>query len=148
MGAARAGALAGAGVLGGALSGAADGANVPGTTYVDKTAGFSITIPKTWELVPRSVAQVNQVVAALKKKAATVELADAYASIVATAAGRSQITAYTFQAFEWPFVVGSTPILTEAYVFVVKTPRAYGPKDLKSIGDQFANARAANKGRK
>ena len=131
-----------------ALSGAAAGTNVPGTTYVDKSAGFSITIPRTWELVPRSIAQVSQVVATLKKKASTVELADAYSSIIATAAGRSQVASYTFQAFDWPFVVGSTPILTEAYVFVVKTPRAYGKKDLKAIGDEFANALSANKGSK
>jgi hypothetical protein len=148
MRSARAAGLAVAVVCAAALSGAAAGTNVPGTTYVDKTAGFRITIPKTWELVPRSVAQVKQVVATLKKKPATVELADAYASIIATAAGQSQITAYTLQAFEWPFLVGSTPILTEAYVLVVKTPKAYGKKDLKAIGDEFANALSANKGSK
>src|SRR5579872_5281050 len=117
MRAARAGPLAVAVVCAAALSGAAAGTNVPGTAYIDKSAGFAITIPRTWALVPRSVAQVRQLVAALKKKPSTVELADAYASIVATAAGRSQITSYTFQAFEWPFLVGATPILTEAYVF-------------------------------
>jgi hypothetical protein len=148
MRAARSGALALAVACTAALPGATAGANIPGTAYVDKSAGFSITIPKTWALVPRSVAEVRQLVAALKKKASTVELADAYDSIVATAAGRSQITAYTFQAFEWPFVVGLTPILTETYVFVVKTTRAYGKNDLKAIGDEFANTLSASKGSK
>src|SRR5580704_4898061 len=116
MRAARAGGVALAVVCAGALSGAAAGANVAGTVYVDKAAGFSITIPQTWQLVPRSVAQVKQLVATLKKKASTVDLANAYASIISTAAGQSQVTSYTFQAIEWPFALDLTPIITEAYV--------------------------------
>jgi hypothetical protein len=148
MSIARARALALSLLCAGALSGAAAGANVPGTVYVDKPAGFRITIPKTWQLVPRSVPQVKQLVATLQKKSATAALAAAYASIIATAAGRTQVDSYTFQAFDWPFLLGGTPILTEAYVFIVKTPRAYGKKDLTAIGDEFANALSATKGSK
>ncbi len=148
MRAARSGGLAVAAACAAALSGAAAATNVPGTTYLDQPAGFALTIPKTWQLVPRSVAQVKQLATKLEKKSSTANLGQAYASIVATAAGRSQVTSFTFQAFEWPFVVGSTPILTEAYLLVVKTPKAYGKSDLKAIGDQFANALSANKGSK
>jgi hypothetical protein len=131
-----------------ALAGAAAPKNVKGTTYVDSKNGYAITIPVKWKLVPRTVAQVRTLVAKDKKKKATVDLADAYASIVATAAGRSQIAHYQFQAFDWPGDFGQTPILTMVYVGVVKLKVALVKKDLPAIGAEYANSLSANAGSK
>jgi hypothetical protein len=144
MRAARAGGLAVAAVLVAAtLAGGASAKNVKGTTYVDSQYGYAITIPAAWKLVPRTVAEVKQYVAKYKKAKSTLDLADAYASIVASAAGRSQIAAYKFQAFDWPGDFGETPILTQVYVGVVKVKTALTKKDLPAIGAQYANALSA-----
>jgi hypothetical protein len=126
---------------------AAATANIPSTTYVDKTDGFAITVPTTWKLVPRSTAALAAAIAALKKtkKPEQLALASTYSSIGATASGRTGLTAYRFQAFAWPPDI-TTPLLTEVSLGVVKTSRAYGSADLTPLGDEYANALAANTG--
>jgi hypothetical protein len=126
----------------------ASAANVKGTTYVDKTHGYSITIPAAWQLVPRPLAQVKERIALLKKKKATVDLSAALASIIATPAGRSQISAYEFQAFAWPFDMTATPILTEVYLGIVPVKTTLTKANLPAIGAEFANALSAPKGSK
>jgi hypothetical protein len=142
--AARAGALAIVLALAVAATGGA--ANVKGTTYVDKADGYAITIPSTWQLIPRTKAQVTALIAALKKKKQTV-LANFYAGILASKAGLSGINSYRFQAFDWP---GSEtqPVPVEVSLGVIKGKKAYTARDLPSIGAVFANAFAANKGAK
>ena len=80
--------------LGLAAAGAA--ANVPSTTYADKAGGYAITIPKNWELVPRTVAGVKALAAKLKKKKSTADLGNYYMTLIATpaaAAASSRSTA-------------------------------------------------------
>jgi hypothetical protein len=122
------------------------GANVKGTVIVDKQEGYQIAIPNTWRLIPRTKAEVEAVIAALKKKKET-DLATFYAGIIASKSGLSGLTTYRLQAFDWPGSMES-PVPIELSVGIVKTPRAYGPKDLASIGAVYANALAANKGAK
>jgi hypothetical protein len=147
MGWARAGQLVAVLIAAGSLAAGAAATNQPGTTYVDQADGFSVTIPTIWKLVPRSKAAVTTEIAELKKKKADAELAATYTSIISTAAGVSGLTAYRFQAFEWP-VDPDTPILTEVSIGIVKTAKAYGKKDLPAIGATYANALSAAKGSK
>jgi hypothetical protein len=121
--------------------------NLPSTTYVDRRDGYEITVPRTWKTVPRSTAQIKTLVASLRKKKATLDLADAYASILASSAGRAGLRGYVFQAFDWP-QSPDTPILTQVSVGITKTKRPYTAKDLPSIGVTFARALASNAGSK
>jgi hypothetical protein len=147
MSAARAGSLGIVAVAAALLATGAWGKNVPSTTYVDKTGGYSITIPTTWKLVPRTIPQVKALAARLKKKKATAELASTYTSIISSTGGKSGLKAYRFQAFDWP-QTGSTPLLAEVSVGVVKTTKAYGPASLAAIGAEYANSLSANTGSK
>ncbi len=126
------------------LSASAAGANVPSTTYLDKPAGFRITIPKTWQLVPRSVAGVKARIKLLDKKKEA-DLASVYSAIVSTAAGRSELTSFVFQAFLYPPI---SSIQTDVSLGIVRTTTAYGVKQLPSLGDTFAKEFATTKGSK
>jgi hypothetical protein len=146
---ARAGGLAVALALVAVLASAAGAKNQPGTTYVDKAGGYAITVPTTWKLVPRTVAELKAGIAALKKKKTqeNTALASTYQSILDTPAGRSGLSAYRFQAFDWP-TNPDTPILTEVSLGIVKLSRVYTKKDLPAVGAEYANALSANKGSK
>jgi hypothetical protein len=126
---------------------AAPAANIAGTTYVDKGGGYAITIPKTWQLVPRTVAQVNALVARLKKKGPTAELAAFYKQLIASPEAKKQLSVYRFQAFAWPDSEAE-PVPIEVSVGIVTGKKAYTAKDLPAVGAVFANAFAANKGSK
>ncbi len=145
MGRARAGGIALAAAL--AVAAAAPAANVPGTTYVDKAGGYSITIPRTWQLIPRTVPQINALVAKLKKKTSTVDLANYYKQLVASPEQRRELSAYRFQAFDWPASL-AVPVPIEVSVGIVAGKKTYTAKDLPSIGAVYANALASNKGSK
>jgi hypothetical protein len=82
------------------LASAGTAANVPSTTYADKAGGYTITIPKNWELVPRTVAGVKALAAKLKKKKSTADLGSYYLTLIATQAQRQQLAIYRFQAFD------------------------------------------------
>jgi hypothetical protein len=128
------------------LAGGAAGKNVPSTTYVDKSGGYSLTIPTSWKLVPRAVPQVKALIARLKKTKQA-HLASTYSSIISSAAGRTSVTAYRFQAFAWPQSAG-TPLLTQVSLGIVTTTKAYGASSLTAIGAQFASSLASAKGSK
>jgi hypothetical protein len=130
-----------------ALASFAGAATQPSTTYVDKQGGYRITIPTKWETIPRSSAQIKQMIATLKKKKTTLDLADAYASILASQAGRTGLTGYVFQAFDWP-QSPDTPIFTEVSVGITSSKKALTDKDLPAIGATYANALASNTGSK
>lgn len=146
---ARAAGLAVAVGLAAVIAGTAAAKNQPGTTYVDKSGGYAITVPSAWKLVPRSVADLKAEIASLNKKKTqeSAALASTYASILNTPAGRSGLTAYRFQAFDWP-TNPDTPILTEVSLGIVKLSRVYTKKDLPAVGAEYANSLAANKGSK
>jgi len=134
-------ALAAAGLV---VCATAAAANQPSTTYLDKPAGFRITIPKTWQPVPRSVAGVKALIKQLDKKKET-ELARVYSAIISTAAGRSGRTLRASRASLPPPI---SSIQTDVSLGIVRTPKAYGVNDLPSIGDTFANKFATTKGSK
>ena len=139
-----AGLVAGVG-LASVLAAAAAGKSQPATTYIDQAKGYSITIPRTWQLIPRTETQVRSLIATLHRKKSTVPLAETYQSILSSSAGRSGLSTYRFQAFLWP-LDGSTPLLTEVSLGIVPTHTAYGRSALPTIGATYANALAQNTG--
>ena len=139
-----AGLVAGVG-LAAMFAGPAAGKSQPATTYIDQAKGYSITIPRTWQLIPRTEPQVKSLIAALDRKKSTVPLAETYQSILSSSAGRSGLSTYRFQAFLWP-LDGSTPLLTEVSLGIVPTHMAYGRSALPTIGATYANALAQNTG--
>lgn len=144
MKAARAGLLALAVATAALLASSASAANLPSTTYLDKAGGYEVAIPKTWQLVPRSVAQVQTLIAQLKKKKET-ELAQTYATIIGSASGRSELKNFRFQAFDWP---PTSSVETDMSIAITSVPKSYGNSKLKAIGATFANQLAANPGSK
>lgn len=122
----------------------AGAANQPATTYLDKPAGFRITVPNTWQPVPRTLAGVKALIKQLDNKKQT-ELASLYSSLISSAAGRSELTNFAFQAFLYPPI---STIQTDVSVGIARTPTAYGVKDLPSLADTFAKEFATTKGSK
>ena len=128
------------------LAGAATAATTPTETkWNDKADGFSVILPAKWYPVPRTVAAVNQTIAALKKQKQT-DLATAY-DFFLTADGKQELKAYVFQAFLFD---GPTtdPVPIEISIQVVPGKRAYTPADLTAAGKAYANELASNKGSK
>jgi hypothetical protein len=116
------------------LAGPAGAANLPSTTYVDKSAGYRITIPTKWQVVPPSVAAVKAKVAQLKKQKKT-GLADAYNMYVSTAAARKELTQFRFRAFMWPAL--PSPVPTDVSLRIEEVPTKYKTSDLPGIGATF-----------
>jgi hypothetical protein len=142
---ARAGAAAG--VLALVLAGAGKTANVAGTTYADKAGGYSITIPKNWELVPRTVAKVKALAATLAKKKSTADLGSYYLTLVASPELRQQLSVYRFQAFDWPASL-SLPVPTEVSVGTVVDKKVITTQELPAVGAVWANSFKSNQGAK
>lgn len=107
----------------------------PWTRYVDKAAGFSITIPTDWGVVPRTPAQVKALVAKLKKRKQT-DLAKQYQAILDNPATRKDLSEFEFQAFLWP--APASPVETDVQVRVTAIAKTYEPADLPAIGKVFA----------
>src|SRR5262249_49885511 len=77
-------------------AGAAPAKNQPSTIYVDRSGGYRITVPRTWQVVPPSAALVKQTITKLKKQKKT-DLAAAYSDMISTAAGRKELTTFRFR---------------------------------------------------
>jgi hypothetical protein len=116
------------------LAGPAGGANLPSTTYVDKPAGYKITIPTKWQIVPPSVAAVKAKVAKLTKQKKT-QLAGAYSLYISTAAARQELTQFRFRAFMWPAL--PSPVPTDISLRIEKIPTRFKASDLPTIGATF-----------
>ena len=148
MRAARAGGLtiAIAGVVVVVLTGgtAARAGGTPPTTYLDKAGRFSITVPRTWQVVPRTVPQVQGLVRQLTQKKQTA-LADAYSLLISTSAGKDALKNFRFQAFLWPPI---SAVPTDVSVALTSIPKSFGVGKLPAIGARFASQLAANKGAK
>jgi hypothetical protein len=127
----------------------AGAATVPGTTILDKAYGYAITLPKTWQLIPRTPAEVRSLIAALdrQKSAEYHALASTYKAILGSATGMRGLSAYRLQAFAWPPDT-ATPLLTEVSLGIVTTSKVYGRADLATAGTEYASALAANAGTK
>jgi hypothetical protein len=126
---------------------AAGAVNVPGTTILDKTYGYAITLPKTWQLVPRTPAALRSLIAALeaRKSAEYHALAGTYRAILGSPSGVRGLSAYRLQAFAWPPDT-ATPLLTEVSLGIVTTSTVYGRAALAAAGTQYADALASNAG--
>jgi hypothetical protein len=115
-------------------AGPAGAKNLPSTIYVDKSAGYRITIPSKWQVIPPSVALVKKKVAQLKKQKKT-ELAAAYSTYISTAAARKELTQFRFRAFLWPML--PSPVPTDVSLSIQSIAKKYKTKDLPAIGASF-----------
>jgi len=124
-------------VLAGSLvaAGAAPAKNQPSTIYVDQAGGYRITVPKTWQIVPPNATAVKQLAAKLKKQKKTA-LATAYSDMIATAAGRKELSTFRFRAFRWP--LAPSPVPTDVTLSIQTIPAKYKEADLPQIGASFA----------
>jgi hypothetical protein len=117
------------------VAGTAGAADQPSTIYVDKNGGYRITVPRTWQVVPPSVAAVRQTITRLKKQKKT-DLATFYANQISTAAGRKELSTFRFRAFRWPLL--PSPVPTDVTLIIQPVARRYGEADLPGIGATFA----------
>jgi hypothetical protein len=130
------------------LVGSARATNVKGIIIYDKAKGYALTIPASWEPIPRSVAQVKAAIATLNEKKSTKSLAKYYQSILSTPDGVSGLTAYRFQAFAWPVGAGASPLPTEISLQVAPLPKVLKASDFAALGAAYANNLASQKGAK
>jgi len=116
------------------------------TKWNVRSAGFSIILPPKWYAVPRTVTAVQQTIAALKKQKKTA-LATEYGFYL-TAAGKSELKAFIFQAF-LDIAPSMDPIAPQVSVQVTKGTKPYTTADLAAAGNTFASAiTSGNKGAK
>jgi hypothetical protein len=116
-------------------AGAVSAKDQPSTIYVDRSAGYRITVPRTWQVVPPSVAAVKQTSARLKKQKKT-ELASVYDQMVSTAAARNELSSFRFRAFKWPAL--PSPVPTDVTLTIQQIPQRFKAADLPEIGASFA----------
>jgi hypothetical protein len=114
--------------------------NQPSTIYVDKAAGYRITVPETWQVVPPSVAGVKQTIARLKKQKKA-QLAEFYDQMISTAAGRKELSTFRFRAFKWPAL--PSPVPTDVSLTIQQIPQRFKAADLPDIGASFARSLAS-----
>ena len=122
------------------VAGVASAKNLPSTIYVDKSGGYRITIPKTWQVIPPSVPVVKKKIATLKKQKKT-DLASVYSSYISTAAARKELTDFRFRAFMWPAL--PSPVPTDVSLRIQPVAKTYKAKDLPAIGASFAKNMAS-----
>jgi hypothetical protein len=117
--------------------GVASAASGPWVSFVDKSYGIRVTIPKSWHTVPPTVAGVQSLIGQLAKKK-EVGLAQVYSSFIASTAARQKMLSYHFQAFQYSTGSAIQPDFALAFA---RTSRAYTVKDLattsKSVARQF-----------
>ena len=129
------------------VAGPASAATTPtATKWNVRNYGFSMILPAKWYPVPRTVKAVQQTIAQLKKLKEPA-LASEY-SFYLTAAGKSQLQAFVFQAF-LDISPSSDPIPPQVAVQVSKGAKPYTAADLAAAGNTFARAiTSGNKGAK
>jgi hypothetical protein len=124
-----------AAIAGALLASGADAAKkLPSTTYVDKSAGYRITVPAKWKVVPPSVAAVRAKVKQLEKQK-QIALARAYSDYVATASSRAELTQFRFRAFMWPAL--PSPVPTDVSLRIQQVEKRYKAADLPAIAGVF-----------
>jgi hypothetical protein len=116
-------------------AGQAGAKNLPSTIYVDKGGGYRITIPKTWQVIPPSLAAVKKKVAQLKKQKKA-DLASVYSSYISTASARKELSEFRFRAFMWPAL--PSPVPTDVSLRIQPVSKTYKTADLPAIGASFA----------
>jgi hypothetical protein len=122
------------------LAGPGAAKNQPSTIYVDRSGGYRLTIPRTWQVVPPSVVAVKQMIARLKKQKKT-ELAAVYSDMISSADGRKELTTFRFRAFRWPQL--PSPVPTDVTLTIKPVAKKYKAADLPAIGATFAKSLAS-----
>jgi len=124
------------------VSGVASAASGPWVSFVDKSYGLRVSIPKSWHTLPPTVAGVRSLVGQLDKQKKT-GLAKVYASFISTAAARQKMLSYHFQAFQYS--PGSS-IQPDFALGFARTSRAYTAKDLAAVSKSVAKTFASVSG--
>ena len=119
---------------------AAAAKNLPSTTYVDKSAGYRITIPTKWQVIPPSLALVQARIKQLKKQKKTA-LAAVYSSYIADANARSDLQQFRFRAFMYPTL--PSPVPTDVSLRIQAVSKKFKAADLPAIGASFAKNMAS-----
>jgi hypothetical protein len=117
---------------------------VPSNIWVVKSQGFAITLPKTWQAIPPTVADVKTLIARYKKSKSTADLANYYGQIIGTKAGLADMKTYKFQAFDWPISMES-PVPVDVRVGVVKVSKPLSATDLPAAAAVFERSFLSNK---
>mgnify|MGYP000350744836 CR=1 FL=1 len=86
------------------LAGESGQAAVSWRTAVDRPAGYTVSVPRSWQVVPRSTAELDRLIARLRAEKRTA-LANQLAQIAAVR--RATGTTFRFQAFMWPAPSGA-----------------------------------------
>jgi len=127
-----------------AVAGPAAAAGPTETRWIDKKDGFSVILPAKWYAVPRTVTAVKQTITALKKQRKTA-VANEFGFYL-TAAGKSQLKAFVFQAFL--DISPSTDPITPQFAVQKDAAKKYVPGELPAAGNAYASALAQHKGAK
>jgi hypothetical protein len=121
-------------------AGPAAAKNLPSTTYVDKSAGYRITIPTQWQVIPPSLALVKSKIAQLKRQKKK-DLASAYAAYISNASARKELQEFRFRAFLWPAL--PSPVPTDVSIRIEPIAKTYKASDLPAMGASFAKNMAS-----
>jgi hypothetical protein len=139
-----AGALASA-LAAAVAAGATAAKPAPSNIWIVKSQGFAITLPKTWQAIPPTVADVKTLIARYKKSKSTADLATYYGKIIGTKAGLTDMKAYKFQAFDWP-ISEESPVPVDVRVGVVKVSKPVTAAALPDAAAVFERSFMSNKG--
>lgn len=107
-------------------------------TAPDRAGGYSIAVPATWQVVPRSTAELDAHVARLR---AQKRMALAYQFAQIAAVRRATHTAFRFQAFSWPAPRGQ--VVPDVTVKIDPLSPGATPAALPRIAGQIAKTLAA-----
>ena len=110
-------------------------------TVDDAAAGFSIAVPGTWRLVPRSTPALARLVHRLATEKRTA-LATQYAEILAARRVPNRAV-FRFQAFAWPAPKGA--VVPDVTVTIDPLRRGTRPSSLPLIARQIAKALSGSK---
>jgi hypothetical protein len=114
----------------------------PWRTFSDLTGGFSIAVPAAWQIVPRSTAELNALVARLTKTKQTA-LANQFREIAAVR--RATHTVYRLQAFAWPPPKGAVvpDVTVKTDPLTAGTTRAALPRIAREIAKAISRSPTA-----
>jgi hypothetical protein len=119
-------------------------ATAPKTTwasYTDPTYGMRVSIPKSWNVVPPTVAGVQALVSRLDKKNQA-GLAGVYSALIGSSEARAQLLRYHFQAFDYVPTATQQPDFALAFA---RTTKALA-SDVAAISASFAASYASEPG--
>ncbi len=121
-----------------ACAGTASATSTPWARWTVPDGGFSITIPKSWFLVPNTVPRVEADIKRLAEENQAA-VAQIYASMIATRQEREALARYRFEAFAF----STLPVTPTVMVAIDHTTKAL-THDLGAIARSEARSGTAN----